>query len=97
MAGYVSDVRVRLGQRVNAGDVLLAVAPKEAKVSLVAMVPADYLRAVQQDAAEAAGLLRVRGRVAFRHPLVRSAVYRASPPDDRRRASPRRSTRVSIT
>jgi len=42
VAGYVSDVRVRLGQRVNAGDVLLAVAPKDAKVSLVAMVPADY-------------------------------------------------------
>jgi membrane fusion protein (multidrug efflux system) len=42
VAGYVSDVRVRLGQRVNSGDVLLAVAPKDAKVSLVAMVPADY-------------------------------------------------------
>ena len=35
--------------------------------------------------AEAAGLLKIGGRVVFRHPLVRSAVYRASPPDDRRR------------
>ena len=35
--------------------------------------------------AEAAGLLKIGGRVVFRHPLVRSAVYQASPPDDRRR------------
>ena len=35
--------------------------------------------------AEAAGLLKIGGRVVFRHPLVRSAVYGASPPDDRRR------------
>jgi membrane fusion protein (multidrug efflux system) len=48
VAGYVSDVRVRLGQRVNAGDVLLAVAPKDAKVSLVAMVPADYRPMLKQ-------------------------------------------------
>jgi DNA-binding CsgD family transcriptional regulator len=34
--------------------------------------------------AEAAGLLRVRGRVMFRHPLVRSAVYRSAADDDRR-------------
>jgi len=41
--GYVSDVRVRPGQHVNAGEVLLAVAPKgSAQVSLVSMVPADY-------------------------------------------------------
>jgi membrane fusion protein (multidrug efflux system) len=48
VAGYVSDVRVRLGQRVNAGDVLLAVAPKDAKVSLVAMVAADYRPMLKQ-------------------------------------------------
>ena len=41
--GYVSDVRVQNGQHVNAGEVLLAVAPKgSAQVSLVSMVPADY-------------------------------------------------------
>jgi hypothetical protein len=34
---------VRPGQHVNAGEVLLAVAPKgSAQVSLVSMVPADY-------------------------------------------------------
>jgi DNA-binding CsgD family transcriptional regulator len=36
--------------------------------------------------AEAEGLLTVTGRVTFRHPLVRSAVYQAAPADDRRRA-----------
>ena len=35
--------------------------------------------------AETAGLLEIGGRVRFRHPLVRSAVYRAASPNDRRR------------
>ncbi len=34
--------------------------------------------------AEAAGLIELRARVRFPHPLVRSAVYRASDPSDRR-------------
>ena len=36
--------------------------------------------------AEDAELLEIGARVRFRHPLVRSAVYRAAPPVDRRRA-----------
>ncbi|HET6367496.1 MAG TPA: hypothetical protein VFG27_09745, partial [Pseudomonadales bacterium] len=36
--------------------------------------------------AEAAGLLELGARVRFRHPLVRSAVYRAAAPTDRRSA-----------
>ncbi|GAA3061156.1 LuxR family transcriptional regulator [Pseudonocardia yunnanensis] len=36
--------------------------------------------------AEAAGLLELDTRVRFRHPLVRSAVYRAATPPDQRRA-----------
>ena len=36
--------------------------------------------------AEAAGLLEIDARVRFRHPLVRSAVYRAATPPERRRA-----------
>ncbi|MDB4996705.1 MAG: hemolysin [Myxococcaceae bacterium] len=43
IAGVVSDVRVRPGQHVAAGEVLVAVAPKDtAQVSLVAMVPAEF-------------------------------------------------------
>ena len=43
VAGYVSDVRVRTGLHVDPGSVLLAVtAPGEARVSLVAMVPANF-------------------------------------------------------
>ena len=38
------------------------------------------------DAAERAGLVRVDGGVAFRHPLVRSAVYRAATRSERRAA-----------
>jgi DNA-binding CsgD family transcriptional regulator len=37
------------------------------------------------EAAETAGLLEIGIRVRFRHPLVRSAVYRAASPSDRRR------------
>ena len=35
-------------------------------------------------AAKAEGLLTIDRRVAFRHPLVRSAVYRSAPPEERR-------------
>ena len=34
--------------------------------------------------AESAGLIEIDGRVRFRHPLVRSAIYRAAAPNDRR-------------
>jgi hypothetical protein len=37
------------------------------------------------DPTESAGLIDVDGRVRFRHPLVRSAIYRAAAPNDRRR------------
>jgi DNA-binding CsgD family transcriptional regulator len=36
--------------------------------------------------AEAAGLLTLGARVTFRHPLLRSAIYRAAPPEERRSA-----------
>ncbi len=36
------------------------------------------------EAAESDGLLKIGARVSFRHPLVRSAAYRAASPDERR-------------
>ena len=38
------------------------------------------------EAAEAEGLLAIGGRVTFRHPLVRSAIYRSAAAEDRRAA-----------
>jgi DNA-binding CsgD family transcriptional regulator len=38
------------------------------------------------DYAEMAGLLEIGGQMVFRHPLVRSAAYRAASPGDRRKA-----------
>ena len=38
------------------------------------------------EAAEAEGLLAIGGRVTFRHPLLRSAIYRSAVPEDRRAA-----------
>jgi DNA-binding CsgD family transcriptional regulator len=42
------------------------------------------IAAMAADAAESEGLLDVGSRVTFRHPLVRSAVYRAAAPENRR-------------
>ncbi|HTS74435.1 MAG TPA: AAA family ATPase [Gaiellaceae bacterium] len=44
------------------------------------------LRVEAADAAEEAGLLEIRERCSFRHPLVRSAVYRAATQLERRQA-----------
>jgi DNA-binding CsgD family transcriptional regulator len=43
------------------------------------------IRAAAADDAQSAGLLAIGGRVVFRHPLVRSAVYRTASVGDRRR------------
>ena len=40
--GTVGDIRVRAGQRLNPGDTILAVAPKDARVVVVAAVSGDY-------------------------------------------------------
>jgi DNA-binding CsgD family transcriptional regulator len=55
--------------------------------------PALLLRAVERlgitgsalEPAQSTGLIEIDGRVRFRHPLVRSAAYRAATPDERRR------------
>jgi DNA-binding CsgD family transcriptional regulator len=44
------------------------------------------IRVEAADAAESEGLLAIGARVTFRHPLVRSAVYRAASPEERRTA-----------
>jgi DNA-binding CsgD family transcriptional regulator len=43
------------------------------------------ITASARDPAESAGLIEIDGRVRFRHPLVRSAVYRAASAEQRRR------------
>ncbi|MFF2634376.1 AAA family ATPase [Microbacterium sp. NPDC058021] len=66
---------------------LAAAADPTGDAALLCRVSAQL--GVAEDAlapAEAAGLLVVDNRVTFRHPLVRSAVYRAAPPPDVRRA-----------
>jgi DNA-binding CsgD family transcriptional regulator len=42
------------------------------------------IRGGAADAAESGGLLKIGARVTFRHPLVRSAIYRSAVPRDRR-------------
>jgi DNA-binding CsgD family transcriptional regulator/tetratricopeptide (TPR) repeat protein len=42
------------------------------------------IAATARDPAESAGLIEIDTRVRFRHPLVRSAIYRAAAPDQRR-------------
>ncbi len=77
----------------------LEAVPGEAQRLLVAAAadptgdPALLWRAAEQlgitgsalQAAQSTGLIEIDGRVRFRHPLVRSAAYRAAPPDQRRR------------
>lgn len=42
VAGTVSDVRVRPGQRLQAGEPVLAIAPSDADASLVCAIPGEY-------------------------------------------------------
>lgn len=42
VAGTVSDVRVRPGQRLQAGEPVLALAPSDAEASLVCAIPGEY-------------------------------------------------------
>ena len=42
VAGTVSDVRVRPGQRLQAGEPVLAIAPNDAEASLVCAIPGEY-------------------------------------------------------
>lgn len=66
---------------------LVAAADPTGEVALLWRA-AEHLGIAREAAvpAEAAGLVETGTRVRFRHPLVRSAVYRAATPPDRRRA-----------
>ncbi|RUQ98143.1 helix-turn-helix transcriptional regulator [Labedella endophytica] len=87
--------RVEEGFRRRSGDLpretqsmlLLAAADPTGDVALLQRAAALFGVAPEAvEPAEASGLLDVGSRVRFRHPLVRSAVYRAATPGDRRRA-----------
>ena len=81
--------RERLGRLSTAARMLLLVAAAEPlgdagllwRAADLLGIPADTA-----DEAEAEGLIELGSQARFRHPLVRSAVYRSASPADRRRA-----------
>jgi DNA-binding CsgD family transcriptional regulator len=87
--------RIEEGFRRRSGDLpretqsmlLLAAADPTGDVALLQRAAASFgVSPGAVEPAEASGLLDVGSRVRFRHPLVRSAVYRSAAPGDRRRA-----------
>lgn len=48
--GVVGDVRVHPGQRLAAGDSVIAIAPKAARITIVAAVPGDHRPMIEQEA-----------------------------------------------
>jgi DNA-binding CsgD family transcriptional regulator len=66
---------------------LLAAADPTGELALLVRAAAEIGISTEELApAEAEGLLRLGPQVAFRHPLLRSAVYRAAPAEERRAA-----------
>jgi hypothetical protein len=64
---------------------LAAAAEPVGDVALLRRVAGRLALEADAAAAEAAGLIEFGTRVSFRHPLVRSAAYRAADPEDRQR------------
>ena len=82
---YLSRVRVLPA----ATQQLLLIAAADTAANLATVVSAGAiagLGADALDAAQSAGLVDVAATVRFRHPLVRSAVYRGAAPAERRRS-----------
>ncbi|MBX3187579.1 MAG: HlyD family efflux transporter periplasmic adaptor subunit [Labilithrix sp.] len=50
VAGTISDVRIRPGQRLAPGEPVLAIAPKDAEVSLVAVIPGESRPMIEKGA-----------------------------------------------
>ena len=79
--------RVRSGNLPADTQLLLLVAAAEPTGEVALLWRAAQHLGIAREAAEpaeAAGLLQLDTRVRFRHPLVRSAIYRAATPPDRR-------------
>ena len=90
LSGQIEEsFRRRLGRLPRSSRELLLVAAAEPVGEPLTVWRAAELLGVGAEGADApsrAGLVEFGGRVRFRHPLVRSAVYRSASPDDRRRA-----------
>ena len=81
--------RRRSGSLPTGTQLLLLIAAAEPTGEAALLWRAARLVGIEPEAAapaEAAGLIEIDTWVRFRHPLVRSAVYRAAAPADRRRA-----------
>ena len=81
--------RLRSGDLAAETQLLLLVAAAEPTGDATLLWRAAGQLGIGREAAEpaeAAGLVEISTRVRFRHPLVRSAVYRAATPPDQRRA-----------
>ena len=90
LSGRIEDSFLRrLGDLPAPDRLLLLVAAAEPTGDPVLLRQAAARLGVSVDAAggaEVPGLVEFGARVRFRHPLVRSAVYRSAPAEDRRRA-----------
>jgi DNA-binding CsgD family transcriptional regulator len=90
LLGRLEDsFRQRLGGLPETTQRLLLVAAAEPTGDPVLVLRAAGRLGIGMEAAapaEAEGLLTIGARVTFRHPLVRSAAYRAAPPGERRAA-----------
>ena len=81
--------RQRIAALPGATQQLLLLASADAVGDATLLWRAAQILGLGRDAAEpaaSAGVLEIASRVRFRHPLVRSAVYRAASPDERRAA-----------
>src|SRR5438874_4161679 len=71
---------------VATGGLLLVAAAEPVGDPVLVWRAADRLGIAVKAASETDGLLAIGASVTFRHPLVRSSVYRASSPEDRQAA-----------
>src|SRR5262249_58450091 len=87
--GIEDDDRRRVAALPEATQRLLLLAAADAVGDATLLWRAAQILGLGRDAAEpaaSAGVLEIATRVRFRHPLVRSAVYRAASVDERRAA-----------